>query len=189
MIKNALPVLGIAGLAMALVVYSSNLLVQTPIAGLNLRFGGPYFNWAQFTFPLAFLITDIVNRTLGSRRAFLVIAAGFVVGGFLSILAGDVRVGAASLLAFALGQTLDVAIFNRLRQTAWWLGPLVSSLIASFIDTWVFYTAAFAGTDWPAWQIQAWVDYGVKVLVALAALLPFRLIVARLIGQPAAREG
>ena len=102
----------------------------------------------------------------------------------MSILGGDVRIGLASMSAFAIGQALDVTIFNRLRKTAWWLGPLVSSLIASLIDTWIFYTGAFAGQDWP-WQVQAWIDYGVKVLVALVALLPFRLIVARLIGHPA----
>ena len=178
------PTVLVAGIAMAFVVYISNILVQTPIGPLDAYFGGQYFNYAQFTFPIAFLITDIVNRTLGSHRAYVVIAAGFAVGGLMSILGGDVRIGLASMSAFAIGQVLDVTIFNRLRKTAWWLGPLVSSLIASLIDTWIFYTGAFAGQDWP-WQVQAWIDYGVKVLVALVALLPFRLIVARLIGHPA----
>lgn len=184
----ATPAVAVAGIAMALVVYISNILVQTPIAPLNASFGGEYFNYAQFTFPIAFLITDIINRTLGANRAYIVIAAGFIVGGIMSILGGDVRIGIASMAAFAIGQVLDVTIFNRLRAMAWWIGPLISSLIASLIDTWIFYAGAFYGQDWP-WQIQAWIDYAVKVLVALFALMPFRLIVAQLIGNPAAREG
>ena len=182
------PAVVVAGIAMALVVFISNILVQTPIGPLDTYFGGQYFNYAQFTFPIAFLITDIINRTLGSNRAYVVIAAGFVVGGIMSVIAGDVRIGLASMSAFAVGQVLDVTIFNRLRQMAWWLGPLVSSLIASLIDTWIFYAGAFYGQDWP-WQVQAWIDYAVKVIVALVALVPFRLVVAQLIGNPATREG
>lgn len=184
--RLSLPLLS-AVLAMTLVVFGSNILVVKEIAALNAYFGGEYFNYGQFVFPLAFLITDIINRTLGSRRAYVVIAAGFVVGGLLSIASGDMRVGLASISAFAIGQVLDVSIFNRLRAFAWWLGPLISSLIAGFIDTWIFYAGAFYGTDWPSWHIQAWIDYGIKVLVTLFALIPFRLVISSLSTLPTAR--
>ena len=189
MSKLISPAIIVAGLGMAFVVFISNILVQTSVLPLDNYFGGQYFNYAQFTFPIAFLITDIINRTLGSNKAFVVIAAGFIVGGIMSVLAGDVRIGMASMVAFAVGQFLDVKIFNRFRISVWWLAPLISSLVASLIDTWVFYAGAFYGQDWP-WQIQAWIDYGIKVIVALVALVPFRLVVARLIGHPVvAREG
>ena len=185
---NTTATITVASFAMALVVYISNVLVQIPIESWNTYWGDQYFNYAQFTFPVAFLITDIINRTLGSGRAYGVIAVGFLVGGCISVLVGDLRVGLASISAFVIGQSLDVTIFNRLRKQIWWLGPLVSSVIASLIDTWIFYAGAFYGQDWP-WQIQAWIDYGVKVLVALIALFPFRLIVAKMMGNPATHAG
>ena len=174
--KNSNLFLYLAGgsLAMALVVYVSNVLVMIPIQWLNPN----WFNYAQFTFPLAFLVTDVVNRLLGSKRAYQVIAVGFVVGGLMSIIGGDVRIGLASITAFAIGQTLDVKVFNRLRSMAWWLAPLISSLLASLVDTTWFYTVAFYGADWP-WQQQAIVDFGIKMLVAVCALLPFKLLIAR----------
>lgn len=171
---NVTPALIAAAIAMALVVYISNLLVQTPVTWLS----ATWFNYAQFTFPVAFLITDLMNRLFGPRQALYVIAVGFVVGGILSIVGGDVRIGVASMLAFAVGQLLDVAIFQRLRQSDWWRAPLISSILASLIDTAIFYSIAFAGQDWP-WVQQGSVDFGVKVIVAIAALLPFRLLIAR----------
>ena len=183
--QNAiLPALVIAGAFMAFIVYISNVLVGMPINWLNAN----WFNYGQFTFPVAFLITDIINRLFGSRRAFWVIAVGFVGGvAYFLLSGGNVgegfgdpwsvgRIALGSLSAFVVGQVLDVSIFNALRQRAWWFGPLVSSLVASFIDTVIFYSIAASGAG--NWMNFASVDFGVKVIVALVALVPFRILIA-----------
>ena len=171
---------------MAGVIIISNVAVTKPVFGPDHAWHG-YFNYGQFTFPIAFLITDIVNRLLGAPRArqlaFLAFAIAIPASVLATKISGEVwilagRIGLASGLAFLVGQLLDVSIFQRLRYQVWWLAPFVSSLLASLVDTWIFYAAAFAGSgDW--WFVQAWIDYGVKVIVALAALLPFRLAIVR----------
>jgi queuosine precursor transporter len=167
----------VAGLAMAFIIYISNVLVQMPI--------NDWLTYGTFTFPLAFLITDLTNRFYGSRNAFLVVFVGFIMGGVLSILAGDVRIGLASVSAFLIGQVLDVTIFNKMRSLAWWKAPLVSSFVASAVDTAIFYTLAFSGQDWP-WQQVALGDFGVKVAMALLLLVPFKLLIAWWAGNRAA---
>ena len=180
----ALPALVIAGALMAFVVYISNVLVGIRIGWLNEN----WFNYGQFTFPVAFLITDIINRLFGARRALWVIAIGFL-GGVAFFVASGGNVGAGfadpwsvgrialgSLTAFVVGQVLDIGIFNSLRQRAWWFGPLVSSLVASLIDTVIFYGIAAGGSE--NWMNFASVDFGVKALVAVVALVPFRLVIA-----------
>lgn len=151
-----------------------------------------YFNYGQLSFPLAFLISDLVNRLLGAGPARRLAALAFLVAVPASVFASRfigveiwilaLRIGLASGLAFLFGQLLDIAIFQRLRALSWWLAPLISSLLAGLLDTWLFYSIAFAGSgDW--WLVQAWIDYGVKVLVALAALLPFRIVVVQRLGR------
>lgn len=180
----ALPALVIAGALMAFLVYISNVLVGIRIGWLNEN----WFNYGQFTFPVTFLITDIVNRLFGARRALWVIAIGFL-GGVAFFVAGGGDIGAGfadpwsvgrialgSLTAFVVGQMLDIGIFNSLRQSAWWFGPLVSSLVASLIDTVIFYGIAAGGSE--NWMNFASVDFGVKALVAVVALVPFRLVIA-----------
>ena len=180
----ALPALVIAGALMAFVVYISNVLVGIRIGWLNEN----WFNYGQFTFPVAFLITDLINRLFGTRRALWVIAIGFLGGvAFFVASGGDVatgfvepwsvgRIALGSLTAFVVGQMLDIGIFNSLRQRAWWFGPLVSSLVASLIDTVIFYGIAAGGSE--NWMNFASVDFGVKALVAVVALVPFRLVIA-----------
>ena len=162
-------VLLIAMAMMAVVIYVSNVLVQIPI--------NDWLTWGTFTFPVAFLITDFTNRIYGSRSAYVVVFVGFIVGGIMSILGGDVRIGLASVTAFLIGQVLDVVIFNRMREATWWKAPLVSSFVASAVDTAIFYTLAFYGQDWP-WEQVAVGDFGVKVAMAVCLLVPFKLLIA-----------
>lgn len=185
----ALPALVIAGVLMAFVVYISNVLVGIRIGWLNEN----WFNYGQFTFPVAFLITDIINRLFGARRAFWVIAIGFLGGViFFFFSGGNIgqgfgdpwsigRIALGSLTAFVIGQVLDVSIFNSLRQQAWWFGPLVSSLVASLIDTIIFYGIAAGGSE--NWMNFASVDFAVKAFVAVVALVPFRLVIAGVFAQ------
>lgn len=162
----------IAGLiAMGLVVLVSNIAVQYPI--------NDWLTWGAFTYPIAFLVTDLTNRIFGPANARLVVFAGFLVGVALSLYFADPRIAIASGAAFLTAQLLDVAIFDRLRQRAWWKAPLISSLLASAIDTVIFFAGAFAmtGLPWITWAIG---DYGAKLLMAAALLVPFRLFIAML---------
>lgn len=187
-------------LAMAGVVLASNVLVQVRL--------GDWLTWGALSYPLAFLVTDVTNRLHGPRAARRVVLWGFAVGLACSALGTQVegafgplvtwRVALASGLAFLAAQTLDMAVFNRLRHGAWWRAPLASSLIGSALDTGLFFTLAFSaaialppawgdvawageatpllgmGPTLPLWASLALADWGVKMAIALAALLPFR---------------
>lgn len=157
--------------AMAAVVVASNWLVQFPI--------NDWLTWGAFTYPLSFLVTDLTNRRFGPRRARFVVYAGFAVAVALSLAVAPPRIALASGAAFLLAQLLDIAIFNRLRQRSWWQAPLVSSLIASALDTALFFAIAFAGSDTP-WVTWAVGDYAVKIALAGVALSPYRVLMARL---------
>ena len=135
-------------LAMAVVVVASNVLVQFLV--------GDWLTWGAFTYPFAFLVTDLTNRFHGSRRARQVVAAGFVVGlacsfvgsriegPFGPLVSGRVAIGSAT--AFLVGQFLDIAVFNRLRRASWWRAPFVASALGSVLDTVIFFPLAFAAT-------------------------------------------
>lgn len=135
-------------LAMAVVVVASNVLVQVLF--------GQWLTWGAFTYPLAFLVTDLVNRLRGPAAARRVVLAGFLVGLVCSLVGSWIegpfgplvspRVAAASGIAFLASQLLDVAVFDRLRRAAWWRAPLVSSLIGSSLDTALFFTIAFSAS-------------------------------------------
>ncbi|MCH9704854.1 MAG: queuosine precursor transporter [Proteobacteria bacterium] len=164
--------------AMAITLVVSNYLVQFPL--------GDWLTLAAFTYPIAFLVTDCVNRSAGVSVAAKVALFGFIFGVPLSLAfnyftATDggwlaaVRIAAASGMAFAIGQGTDIAIFNRLRKRAWWLPPLFSSLPASILDTALFFSLAFAGTDVP-WVTLAWGDLAIKALMLLLLLPPYRLL-------------
>jgi len=163
--------------AMIVIVVASNILVQFPI--------NDWFTWGTFSFPLAFLVTDLTNRRLGPAAARRVIYAGFPVAVLLSALLGGVvtdpamalRVAAASGFAFLMGQVLDVAIFDRMRRARWWQTPLVSSAFASAVDTIVFFAGTFAGTPVP-WQQLALGDFGVKLVMGVLLLVPYRALMA-----------
>ena len=158
-------------LAMSVVVVASNILVKYPV--------NDWLTWGAFTYPLAFLVTDLINRVFGVRHARRVVYAGFVVGVVLSVFYADVRIGLASGSAFLVAQLLDVTIFDRLRRQSWWKAPLISSLLGSAVDTALFFSLAFAGTQVP-WVTLGIGDYGAKLFMAAALLVPFRVFIAML---------
>ncbi|MGC9417759.1 MAG: queuosine precursor transporter [Rhodovulum sp.] len=135
-------------LAMAAIVVASNILVQFLF--------GQWLTWGAFTYPLAFLVTDVMNRVYGPGPARRVVFAGFVVGVVCSFIGTQImgefgplvtwRIALGSGLAFLTAQLLDVAVFDRLRQGRWWRAPLASTLIGSTVDTALFFTVAFSGT-------------------------------------------
>ncbi|MGB0682939.1 MAG: queuosine precursor transporter [Magnetovibrionaceae bacterium] len=157
--------LSLGVIAMTVVVVASNILVQHPI--------NDWLTWGAFTYPIAFLVTDLTNRTLGPDRARYVVYAGFAVGVALSLVFADVRIAIASGTAFLTAQLLDVTVFNRLRNQTWWMAPLVSSTLGSILDTVLFFSLAFAGTGLP-WITWAAGDFGAKMTMALLLLLPFK---------------
>ncbi len=186
---------------MAAVVVLSNILVQHPLAivagGLNFA---DLLTWGAFSYPLAFLVTDTTNRLLGPRTARRVVYLGFAAAIVLSWWFATPRIAIASGTAFLVGQLLDIGIFNRLRERAWWKAPAFSSLFGSAADTAVFFTLAFAPAffllgandpfaveaapllglypvEAPRWLSWALGDFAVKVLMAVVALIPYRLIV------------
>ncbi|SDF36401.1 hypothetical protein SAMN04488105_11870 [Salipiger thiooxidans] len=194
---------------MAAIVLASNILVQFLF--------GQWLTWGAFTYPLAFLVTDVMNRLYGAPAARCVVFAGFVVGVICSLigtqimLEGDgytfpavtLRVAIGSGLAFLTAQLMDVAIFDRLRDGAWWRAPLASTLVGSSLDTAIFFSIAFSGAlsflepgndvSWaaeplpllgigpmvPLWVSLGTADWLVKLSLAIIALVPFRMIVSK----------
>ncbi|TCD13753.1 queuosine precursor transporter [Oricola cellulosilytica] len=184
--------------AMCAIVALSNYLVQFPvqasIGGLNL---GDLLTWGAFTYPVAFLVTDLTNRRFGSSAARVIVFCGFVLAVALSALLASPRIAIASGTAFLAAQLLDVSVFDRLRHSAWWKAPLVSSVIGSVLDTFMFFSIAFAGffavfdfggergsldfpvpflgfgSEVPLWVSLAAGDLVVKLIVGVAMLLPY----------------
>ena len=164
---------------MGVVVLSSNYLVQFPINyyGLN-----EILTYGAFSYPIAFLITDLANRSYGKRVARKIVYFGFVIGiGFTVLFSTDfadlisIRIAIGSGIAFLTAQLLDVQIFDRLRKKEWFVAPLTSSMIGSTIDTFLFFSISFYGTGVP-WVTLSLGDLIVKVMVALIMLIPFRLL-------------
>lgn len=171
-------------LAMALVVVASNILVQYPVsgtlAGINLA---DLLTWGAFTYPAAFLVTDLTNRRYGTASARRVVYAGFAIAVVMSLWFADPRIALASGAAFLVAQLMDVTVFDRLRRRPWWQAPLISSSLASAFDTVLFFTIAFAGTGLP-WISWAAGDWGVKMAMALAMLVPYRALMQILLPLP-----
>lgn len=173
--------------AMALVVVASNILVQYPFTPWGLA---DYLTWGAFTYPFAFLVTDLTNRRFGPKAARTVVYVGFAAAVVLSIVLATPRIALASGTAFLTAQLIDVAVFHRLRQRLWWMAPLASSLIGSTVDTALFFTLAFAGSGvgtadyWgltlPVWVGWATFDFLVKAVHAVAMLGPFHLLRSRI---------
>ena len=164
---------------MGVVVLSSNYLVQFPINyyGLN-----NILTYGAFSYPIAFLITDLANRSYGKMIAKKIVYFGFLLGIGLSLLFStdfadyiSIRVAIGSGTAFLTAQLLDVQIFDNLRKKKWFIAPLTSSLIGSIVDTFLFFSISFYGTGVP-WFTLALGDLAVKILVALIMLVPFRLL-------------
>ena len=198
--------------AMVAVVAASNFLVQYPVAvqlgPVNL---GDILTWGAFTYPVAFLVTDLTNRAFGPARARLVVVAGFAVAVLLSIWLATPRIAIASGTAFLVAQFLDISIFHRLRNGAWWQAPMFSSLVSSALDTMIFFSLAmapaFAGIDaffgmddsslaFPAPllgvgpEVQLWVSLGlgdflVKLALAVILLAPYKSLRGWLAGRNA----
>lgn len=153
--------------AMVVVVVASNVLVQYPI--------NDWLTYGAFTYPIAFLVTDVTNRYLGARRARQVVLVGFALAVLASIWLATPRIAIASGTAFLCAQLLDVSIFDRLRHQSWWHAPLASSILGSVVDTVLFFSIAFVGTEVP-WVTLAAGDLMVKLGVALTLLIPYRLM-------------
>lgn len=192
--------------AMAIIVVASNILVQFLY--------GDWLTWGAFTYPFAFLVTDVMNRVYGASAARRVVLAGFVVGLICSLIGTQImgefgplvtlRIAIGSGVAFLVAQLIDVGVFSALRGGVWWRAPLASTLIGSTLDTALFFSIAFSealsfvhpATDisWaaeavpllglgpvaPLWVSLAVADWAVKLSLALLALIPFRIITARL---------
>lgn len=158
-------------LAMMSVVVASNWLVQFPI--------NAWLTWGAFVYPLAFLVTDLTNRAVGVGQARRVAWSGFAVAVLVSAAVAPWRIAVASGVAFLVSQLADVSIFNRWRAQAWWKAPLIGSVVASVIDTVLFFSLAFAGTglDWVALAAG---DLSVKWLMAMLMLAPYRAMLPHL---------
>ncbi|RMD46397.1 MAG: VUT family protein [Alphaproteobacteria bacterium] len=199
-------------IAMAAIVLASNILVQFLV--------GDWLTWGAFTYPFAFLVTDVMNRVYGPEAARKVVLAGFITGVAASLVGSQIegefgplvtfRVALASGTAFLVAQTLDILVFNRFREGAWWRAPFISTLVGSSMDTIIFFSLAFssaftfldpsddvswandpvpllgAGPVAPLWASLATADWMVKLSLALVALVPFRVIVRRLLARRAA---
>jgi len=171
----------ILAFSMASVVALSNYLVQFPIKYLNLQ---DLFTYGAFSYPIAFLITDLTNRRYGKIIARKIVYIGFILGlvltlyfstDFSNLISKRIAIGSGT--AFLIAQLLDVQIFDKLRKKVWYVAPLASSLIGSFIDTFLFFSIAFYGTG-VNWITLSFGDLLVKIFVALMMLIPFRLLIS-----------
>ena len=166
-------------LLMGFIVLLSNYLVQFPVQYYGLE---KVLTYGAFSYPVAFLITDLANRSYGKMIARKIVYIGFVIGIIFTILFStnftdliSIRIAIGSGLAFLIAQLLDVQIFDRLRKKKWFVAPLTSSLIGSTVDTFLFFSVAFYGTGVP-WVTLSFGDLTIKVFVALIMLIPFRLL-------------
>ena len=165
---------------MGVVVLSSNFLVQFPFNHLGLN---EILTYGAFSYPVAFLITDLANRAYGKIIARKIVYLGFLIGiiftlffstNFADLISIRIAIGSGS--AFLVAQLLDIQIFDKLRKNSWYVAPLISSSIGSIVDTFLFFSIAFVGTVVP-WVTLSLGDLAVKLFVALVMLLPFRLLI------------
>ena len=168
---------------MGVVVLSSNYLVQFPINYYGLE---EILTYGAFSYPIAFLITDLANRSYGKLVARKIVYIGFAIGVSFTFLFStnftdliSLRIAIGSGTAFLIAQLLDVQIFDNLRKKKWFIAPLTSSIIGSTVDTFLFFSISFYGTGVP-WITLSLGDLTVKMLVALLMLIPFRLLLKTL---------
>ena len=164
---------------MGVVVLSSNYLVQFPINYYGLE---KILTYGAFSYPIAFLITDLANRSYGKLVARKIVYVGFVVGITFTLLFStnfadliSIRIAIGSGTAFMIAQLLDVQIFDKLRKKKWFVAPLTSSFMGSTVDTFLFFSISFYATGIP-WITLSLGDLAVKIFVALVMLIPFRLL-------------
>ena len=168
---------------MGIVVLASNYLVQFPIKYYGLE---EILTYGAFSYPIAFLITDLANSSFGKIVARKIVYIGFAIGISFTILFStnftdliSIRIAIGSGTAFLVAQLLDVQIFDQLRKKEWFVAPLTSSLIGSTIDTFLFFSISFYATGIP-WVTLSLGDLAVKIFVALVMLIPFRLLLGTL---------
>ena len=168
---------------MGVVVLASNYLVQFPIKYYGLE---EILTYGAFSYPVAFLITDLANRSFGKQVARKIVYIGFAIGISFTLLFStnfadfiSVRIAIGSGTAFLVAQLLDVKIFDQLRKKKWYVAPLISSFIGSTVDTFLFFSISFYATGIP-WITLSLGDLAVKIFVALMMLIPFRLLLGTL---------
>ena len=173
----------ILSFSMGLIVLASNFLVQYPVKYYGLQ---DILTYGAFSYPVAFLITDLANRSYGKTAAKKIVYIGFSIGVSFTLLFStnfadliSIRIAIGSGTAFIVAQLLDVKIFDKLRNKRWFIAPLSSSVIGSTIDTFLFFSIAFYATGIP-WISLSFGDLAVKLIVALIMLLPFRLLLGTL---------
>ena len=164
---------------MGVVVLSSNYLVQFPINYYGLS---EILTYGAFSYPVAFLITDLANRFYGKSVARKIVYIGFFIGIVFTLLFStdfadliSIRIAIGSGVAFIVAQLLDIQIFDRLRKKEWFIAPLTSSFVGSTVDTFLFFSISFYGTGMP-WVTLSLGDLAVKIIVALIMLIPFRIL-------------
>lgn len=165
----------LAYLAMIVIVSSCNYLVQIPI--------NDWLTYGAFAYPITFLITELTNRFHGPEKARRVVYVGFILAVIFSIWLATPRIAFASGTAFLISQLLDISIFNKFRNASiWWYAPFIASLLASIIDTYLFFTLAFWGEHLPytTWALG---DFGIKLVCDLVMLMPFRLAIRNITPQ------
>ena len=166
-------------LLMGVIVLLSNYLVQFPINKYGLE---NILTYGAFSYPVAFLVTDLANRSFGKSVAKKIVYFGFTIGVLFTLFFStnfedliSIRIAIGSGTAFIVAQLSDVQIFDRLRKKRWFIAPLTSSLIGSITDTFLFFSISFYGTGMP-WVTLAIGDLAVKIIVALIMLIPFRMM-------------
>tara|TARA_B100000029_G_scaffold509934_1_gene600220 strand:- start:1442 stop:2029 length:588 start_codon:yes stop_codon:yes gene_type:complete len=169
-------------LLMALVVSLSNYLVQFPVNFFGLK---NFLTYGAFSYPIAFLITDLANRRYGKNIANKIVYLGFAFGLFLTLYFStnfsdliSIRIAIGSGTAFLVAQLIDVQIFDRLRKKIWFVAPLTSSIFGSVVDTFLFFSISFYGTSMN-WITLSFGDLCVKIFIALVMLIPFRFLLSR----------
>ncbi len=168
---------------MGVIVLSSNYLVQFPIKYYGLE---EILTYGAFSYPVAFLITDLANRSYGKFIARQIVYIGFIIGISFTLLFStnfadliSVRIAIGSGTAFLVAQLLDVQIFDRLRRKKWFIAPITSSFIGSTVDTFLFFSISFYATGIP-WVTLSLGDLAVKIFVAIIMLIPFRFLLGTL---------
>ena len=171
----------ILAFSMAFVVTVSNYLVKFPVNYAGLQ---DLLTYGAFSYPIAFLITDLSNRRFGKKIAKKIVYLGFTLGVFLTFFFStnyseliSIRIALGSGIAFLVAQLIDVNIFDRLRKKKWFVAPLISSLIGSSVDTFLFFSISFYGTG-INWITLSFGDLCVKIFVALIMLIPFRISIS-----------
>jgi len=169
---------------MGLVVILSNYLVQFPVKHYNLQ---DLLTYGAFSYPIAFLITDLANRAYGIQAAKKIVYFGFCIGVVLTLLVStnfsnliSIRIAIGSGIAFLVAQLVDVIIFDKFRKNKnWYYAPLISSFAASMIDTFLFFSISFYNTGIP-WVTLAQGDFVVKVSMVFIMLIPFRILIFKI---------